>query len=90
MGQPRKDNSKRDMNVLRAICTILAAGRIPSLRETASESGYTNPSTYISMTNLCRDGFLARTQIGGNVVYLPPFAVFAMSEAAKEVLANME
>lgn len=90
MGQPKKDNTKRDMEVLKTICAILVSGRLPSLREVASESGYTNPSTYISITNLRDNGYLDRTQIGGNVIYLPPFVVSAMGDAARELLANME
>lgn len=90
MGQPKKDNSKRDQGVLRAICSILAENRIPSLRDAAKESGYTNPSTYVSMVSLHNQGLLSRIQLGGNVVYLPPNVATAMRDKAVELLTGME
>lgn len=94
MGQPKKDNTKRDMAVLKTICTILARGEIPSVRDVAAESGYTKPSTYISFKSLLEHGYLStaasQEQKGGKATYLPPFVVTVMSDAAKELLANME
>lgn len=90
MGQQRKDNTKRNTDVLRAIYAILASGRIPSLRDVARESGYTNPSTYTSMVNLHSQGLLLRTQIGGGVVYLPPRIAQRIEEGAAFLLEEME
>ena len=90
VGQPRKDNSKRDRAVLKAICTILADGKLPSLRDAARESGYTNPSTYISFLSLREQGRLVRVQSGGNTVYLPVHIVNEIMQGASFLLKEME
>lgn len=90
MGQPKKDNSKRDADVLRAMCTVIAAGNIPSTQGIAKESGYTKPSTYVSFRSLYNQGLLLRAQFGASVVYMPKQVVEAMREAAKELLTGTE
>lgn len=89
MGQPRKDNSIRDNAVLKAVCTILADGKLPSLRDAAGESGYTNPSTYISFLALREQGRLLRVQSGGNTIYLPPLVARRIMEGANFLLEEM-
>lgn len=86
MGQPKKDNSKRDADVLRAMCTIIAAGNIPSTQAVAAESGYTKPSTYVSFRSLYNQNLLLRAQFGASVVYMPNHVIEAMQGAAKELL----
>ena len=90
MGQPRKDNSKRDNDVLRAVYIILRDGKLPSLRDVAKGSGYTNPSTYISFLSLHEQGRLLRIQAGGNTVYLPPHVVEGIKEDASFLLEEMD
>lgn len=90
MGQPRKDNSKRDSAVLKAICAILADGKLPSLRDAARESGYTNPSTYISFLSLHEQGKLLRVQAGRNVLYLPFHVAQGIKEDASFLLEEMD
>lgn len=90
MGQPKKDNSKRDADVLRAMCTIIAAGNIPSTQAVAVESGYTKPSTYVSFRSLYNQNLLLRAQFGASVVYMPKHVVEEMREAARGLLTGME
>lgn len=86
MGQPKKDNTKRDKDVLRAMCTIIAEGGIPSTQGVAVESGYTKPSTYVSFRSLYNQGLLLRAQFGASVVYMPKQVIEAMRESASKLL----